>query len=89
MAVSPQKSHTYDTPDTILATCLILEGFTLREIIYNGAQGVFVFENNNSALTEYVQKFQMLQVRVEPTQFQHAYRVMITRVMNRGQDGIS
>lgn len=83
MVESAANHSTYETADTILATYLIVSNFTLLDIVRRGPQGIFVFANANSHLTEAIQQYQMMQARVEPAQFVKAYKMVVDRVTGR------
>lgn len=76
----------YKTSDIVLASTLKIEGFSLVNIEINGGtKGVFVFEE---VPNEFLTKFDLGNVLVEPTAFNNTIRQLTTSVRrllsNRG-----
>ena len=72
----------FETSDTVLATYLILEDFTLQDITPRDRQSFFIFKDGPK-LKECIKKFNTLQASVEPSRFQQTYRTLIRKVIGK------
>lgn len=68
----------YKTSDIVLASCLKLNQYKLKTIVIEATgKGVFVFENVDD---DFLQKYNLGQVLVEPVIFNNTIRQLTTSV---------
>lgn len=81
--ISTQRTKSnmeFKTSDIVLASALKTSGFTLADIEIVGSRGVFVF---NNVTPEFLNDFDLGEVRVEPNQLHQAVKQLTTAVRRK------
>ena len=70
----------YKTSDIVLAASLKVEGFHLSSVELQGTKGIFIFE---SVEQDFLDRFDLGQVTVEPSTFHNAVKQLTTIVRRK------